>query len=67
MLGLSWADAILADVMAHKLDSSQEEETLLQTKGEALGAADLKLAIEVLQRNVEIRCPAENVIKNDGV
>ena len=32
MLRLSWAVAMFADVMAHKLDASREEEALLQTE-----------------------------------
>ena len=66
MLSLSRAIAVLAEVMAHKLDTSWEEQTLFQAKGEPLGTADLKLTLEVLHNNVESRCPAEDVIDNDS-
>jgi len=65
MLGLSREIAVLADVMAHKLNTSWEEKTF-KTKGETLGTVDLKLALKVLHSNVKSRCPAENVIDNDS-
>jgi hypothetical protein len=66
MLCLSWPITIRGHIIANKFKSEWKDEAFLETQGQAIRLAHLKLTLHVLEYNINGRPVADNVIDNDS-
>jgi hypothetical protein len=64
VLGLSRAITVKTDVVAHKLESLWEDETLFQTQREAICQTNTELKLHVQQRSVAVETVIHDVVDN---